>query len=796
MTTPWRKTIRDFQQESTRTVLVIAAIVIGMVGFTAVLSTYAVLTREINKGYLASNPASATLETDAVDDALVSAVLSDQHISEAEARRALYGSIKTGPVQWHDLTLFVIKDYGNIRISKLTPDHGAWPPKTGEMLIERDAFHVAGLQIGDTATIRIGQSKEQSLRVSGRVHDVGPAQARMENTVYGYITLDTLSQLGEQPYLDELKILVAENRFDEKHVRDVTAHVKKLVEGRGHPVRGVDVPRPGKHPHADLMDGFLLAMASFGLFVLAMSGVLVVNLLLAIMAAQVRQIGVMKAIGGTRGQVACIYFAQALLLGIAATVLALPLGMLASRALCRPFGAFLNFDITSFAVPFWVYGLALAVGIVMPLLAAAWPIWEGSAISVREGLAAWGVSQNAFGVGIFDRALARIGGNLRPLLLSIRNSFRRRTRLVLTMLTLAVSGLFFMSALNIHSSMSNTLDRSFALRKYDLQIFLGDMYPSEQIERAIGKTPGVVRAESWFTSGVSIPANDAREGDDSLDTLSFPIIALPKYSKAMDLEIVEGRNLLPGDVDALVINTTLAEESRIRAGDTITLRFKRGLTSWHVVGIAREPFLPPTTYIPQAFIDQRYPAMRTTICLTLEKTDAVSMHAVKSALDNNLEQEGIRAAGSRSKADFRYGRDQHLLMIYVFLVVISGIIAAVGGLGLATTMSLNVMERRREMGVLRAIGASPSVVMGIIVAEGVAIGVMSWILAALAAWPLSRVAGNFLTFLIFKSRLDSVFQLQGLWIWLAFSVLSAGAASLLPARSAAKLTVREALAYE
>ena len=54
----------------------------------------------------------------------------------------------------------------------------------------------------------------------------------------------------------------------------------------------------------------------------------------------------------------------------------------------------------------------------------------------------------------------------------------------------------------------------------------------------------------------------------------------------------------------------------------------------------------------------------------------------------------------------------------------------------------------------------------------------------------------FLTFLIFKSKLDSVFQLQGLWIWLAFSVFSAGVASLLPARSAAKLTVREALAYE
>jgi len=796
MRTPWRKTLRDFQRESTRTVSVIAALTIGMVGFTAVLSTYAVLSREINKGFLGSNPASATLETDAIDDALVNAVLSDQEVSDAEPRRAVCGSIKTGPVQWHDLILFVIKDYGNIHISKLTPDQGSWPPQTGEMLIERDALHVAGLQIGDTATIRIGHSKEQNLRVSGRVHDVGPPQARMENSVYGYITLDTLSLLGEQPYLDELKIVAASNRLDEKHVRDVAAHVKKLAEDRGHTVRGVDVPRPGKHPHADLMDGFLLAMAGFGLFILAMSGVLVVNLLMAIMAAQVRQIGVMKAIGGTRGQIARIYFAQAMLLGTAATVLALPLGMLANRTLCRPFAGFLNFDITSFAVPVWVDGLAFTVGIGVPLFAAAWPIWKGSRISVREGLAAWEVSEGAFGNSIFDRAIAGIGGNFRPLLLSIRNSFRRRARLALTMLTLAVSGLFFMSALNIRSSMKNTLDRTFALRKYDLQIFLGDMDPAEQIERAVSKTPGIVMAESWFTSRASIPGKEARDGDDSLDILSFPIIALPKNSKAIELEIVEGRKLLPGDVDELVINSTLAEESHIRTGNTITLSLKGRLTSWRVVGIAREPFLPSTAYIPEAFIDHRYPAMRTTINLALDKTDDASMHAVKSALDKNLEQEGIHVAGSRSKADFRYGRDQHLLMIYVFLVVISGIIATVGGLGLATTMSLNVLERRREMGVLRAIGASPSVVMGIIVAEGVVTGVMSWVVAGLAAWPLSWVAGNFLAFLIFKSRLDSVFQLQGLWIWLAFSVLLAGMASLLPARSAAKLTVREALAYE
>src|SRR5208282_6783215 len=149
--------------------------------------------------------------------------------------------------------------------------------------------------------------------------------------------------------------------------------------------------------------------------------------------------------------------------------------------------------------------------------------------------AAWGVAHSAFRADIFDRAMTKIGGNLRPLLLSIRNSFRRRLRLALTVLTLAVSGLFFMSALNIRSSMSNTLDRSFALRKYDLQIFLADKYPAAQIERGIAKTSGIVSAESWFTSGASIPAKAAREGNDALDILSFRVIALPENSKAIDL---------------------------------------------------------------------------------------------------------------------------------------------------------------------------------------------------------------------------------------------------------------------
>src|SRR5437016_1950190 len=542
MIAPWQKVIRDFWQESTRTVLVVAAIAIGISAFAAVLSAYAVLTRELDKGYLATNPASATLHTDGIDDALIAAVLANRDVSDAEARRVLHGRIKRGPAEWRNLTIFVVKDYGNIRVSKLLPEQGAWPPAAGEILIERDAFQVAHVKIGDTVTLRLGQGKEQTLHLTGRVHDVGQAQARMENSVYGYITLVTLARLGEKPYLDQLNILVAEGRFDEQHIRAVAQDVKKLVESRGHRVWDVDIPRPGKHPHADIMGLLLLIMSSFGFFVLVLSGVLVVNLLMGMMASQVRQIGVMKALGGTRPQVARIYFGQALLLGMAALAIALPVGMLGSRALCRSFALLLNFDITSFAVPLWVYLSAVAVGLLVPLLAAAYPVWKGSAISVREALADFGVSRDAFGAGLFDRMLAGIGGSSRPLLLSIRNSFRRRTRLALTLATLAVGGIFFMTAINIRTSLSNTLDHQFASKRYDLTIAFGDAYPSDKIERAIRNTPGVVRVESWFTSVGLLPprAGGGEHGDNTLDGERFSVIAVPPNSKMISLEIIAG----------------------------------------------------------------------------------------------------------------------------------------------------------------------------------------------------------------------------------------------------------------
>jgi putative ABC transport system permease protein len=834
MTAPWQKVVRDLWQEKTRTTLVVLAMALGIAAFAAVLSSYAILTRELNAGYLATNPASFTLRTDAVDRPLLEALASHPGVAGIQTRRTLSGRIKAAHGGWRRLILFVLPDFRNLRISTIASQQGTWPPGTGEILIERDALQVIRARTGEMGIIQTSAGQERALRIAGSVHDVGQAQARMENIVYGYITPATLAQLGEEPFLDQLKIVVRGNRLDESHIRAVAASVSKLVESRKHPVRSIDIPTPGRHPHADIMGLLLLIMVTFGLFVVFLSGVLVVNLLMALMASEVRLIGVMKAIGATRGQIARIYLGQALLLGVAAIAIALPAGLWGSRILSSYLALFLNFDINSFAVPLWVFLLLVTVGLVVPLLSAAWPVWQGSGVSVLQAMTDFGVAAGDFGIDRFDRMLSGVGGMLRPLLLAIRNSFRRRTRLVLTVATLAMGGLVFMSALNIRASMIQTLDRLFRSKKFDLSVSLANRYPIATIERAIRKTPGIRRAEGWITTEgwLSGTGTDSVAGSGAATSPSsrnvdhlhentpsavanrFTVIAMPVETDLLRLEMLEGRSVLPGETDAMIVNNALATREHLKVGNAVRFRTATALPAahegrgtevgieppppsrpWRIVGIAREPFSPPVAYLPLRYFDPMHPGTVNSLRVALVRTDAASIESVKENLERSLEREGVSVLGSLSKADSRYGFDQHMLMIYVFLIVVSGILTAVGGLGIMTSMSLNVLERRREMGVLRAIGATPGAVWLIVVTEGAVVALLSWALAALAAWPVSAGIGNLLVTVMFKNGLDFHFEWRGVLIWLAISLTLAALASFLPAWHASRRSVREALGY-
>jgi putative ABC transport system permease protein len=782
MSTLLRKALRDLRGESVRSASIVVALAMGIAGFFAVLSSYSVLLRALNDGYTATDPPSAMLSVERLDDALVQAAAAVPGVGVAEARRTVRGRIRTGAGPWRNLVLFVRRDFERSRIGTLSPDSGSWPPGPGELAIERDALQVAQAQVGDTVTVRTDSGREQTLRVSGSVHDVGEAQARMENLVYGYATLETLAALGEQPTYDELVLRVSERPLDEAHIREVAASVADVLAQRGHPVSQTSVPEPGEHPHAEIMGLLLLSMAVFGLFVLALSGVLVFNVLTALLAGQVRQIGVMKALGGSRGQIASVYLLQALLLGAAAIGLGLPVGLLGGRWLCDAMAAFLNFDIASYAVPLWTWALVLAVGLAVPVLAALLPVWLGTRVPVREALAATGPQVRPYGSSALDRALANVGGSSRVGLLAMRNASRNRLRVALTLATLATGGVFFLSALNVRQSMSHTLDRLFDTWRADLTVSLAQGTLAEAALRATRGIEGVSAAEGWIVV----------DGETK-------VIGLPPDSALIAFDLSHGAGL-GRDTRGVVANTALFEALGSPAvGDEVQVQLGEEEVPMTLLGVAREPFSPATAYVPRALFDGRPEAGTTnSLRVALADPEPAALEAVRAELDTRLAQEEIRALSASTEPETRFVFDAHMVMLYVFLLIVSGILGGVGALGLITTVSLNVTERRREMGVLRAIGATPLRVLQIVVLEGVVVAVLAWLLATLTAWPLSKLLGDLLLGLMFSSAAEIAVAVEpaGVGIWLVVSLVGSALASLWPAWQASRAPIREALSYE
>ncbi len=129
------------------------------------------------------------------------------------------------------------------------------------------------------------------------------------------------------------------------------------------------------------------------------------------------------------------------------------------------------------------------------------------------------------------------------------------------------------------------------------------------------------------------------------------------------------------------------------------------------------------------------------------------------------------------------------------LIGLAALVATVGGIGLAGSMSISVVERTREIGVLRAIGARSRTLMGIFVTEGVLQGVLSFLVAVPLSFVLARPLARLMGQVMLNIDLDFSYNWLAVAVWLALVVAIAACAAVWPARGAARISVREALAY-
>ncbi|MCU1246852.1 MAG: FtsX-like permease family protein [Acidobacteria bacterium] len=798
----WLKAMRDLVESPVRAGLAVLAMTAGAFGVGMIVTSYTILTRELATTYSSTKPASAILYAAGIDDARVAQVRALPGVRDAEARPTIHGRIRTAGGEWKPLTLFVVRDFDDLRVDLFRRDAGSWPPRDDEVLLERSSLAVAHATIGDRVIVKTSDGGERTLRLAGTVHAAGLAPGWMDHQASGFVSDRFVLRGNRSREVTRLMIMVSGNPLDERHIRTVAAGVKSALEGMDRKVLGVDIPRAGRHPHADQMDTFLFLLGTFGALTLALSAVLAANMIHSLLTEQVREIGVMKATGATTGQIAALYLGQVAMLAATALCLGMPLGFAAGQGYARFAASILNATITSSAVPAWAVAVQIAVGLLVPLTVALGPVSRAAGISIHQAFSS-DVSAKAFGVRWFDRWLASIRWLPRPFMLSLRTLFHRRGRLLLSVGTLAAGGAVFITTLNVAAGWSLAIDSDARTRRYDLDVRLTSLYPAALLGEVLAGVPEVARAECW-PDGSAVLTGSLRRVPalraHGLDDERVQLVGADAGSPLLAPHLLQGRWLTAEDREAVVINQgLLAHVPTLRLGERLPLRVDGQEVAWPVVGVVKELVPTPIAYAPARTVSDamhQQPGMSRSIRVLARRRDTAGVRAASRGIERALLQRGIGVGNLQPLSEWRKALEDHLVIINTALMLAAGLVVLVGALGLISTMTMGVVERRCELGVLSAIGASPRAVAAGIVCEGLLTGALSWCAAVCAAIPLTYLIGAAAGRIFIKSELDLVMSPAAAAAWLLLVLLLVAASSFYPAWRSTQLTVREALAYE
>lgn len=789
----WRKVFRDLWRSKSRTILVVLSVAVGVLSVGVILNMQHILNTSFERGFDETNAASAIIQTDTVDSALLESVGEIPGVIDAEGKHVLMSRFSVESGEWINMEITAVENFDAVQINRFESDSGAWPPPDGEILIERSALDVPELKhlnMGDSITIQALDGTQPALRVAGFAYDFNRTPSQGSGIVYGYVTTNTLPLLGTTADFNTLQLVVEDNRLTEHGVRAITAQVSTVIEKSGRPVYSVIIPPPGEHPLNGPISALLLLLGVLGAISLLASSFLVINTMSALLAQQVRQIGVIKAVGGRTSQLLGMYLVMVILLAVLALLIAVPLGMAGGIAFSSFLSRTLNLNVTSYTIAPVAVLAQVAVGLIVPLLAAFYPILSRTRITVHDAI-------NDYGADVVRsplmRGLTRLSQNASSLnRLALRNPFRRWGRLVFTLITLSLSGMLFISIMSVRESLFKSLDDATAYRGYDLRLDFNESYAAGEVIREAMAVPGVTRAEGFSFTPRALCDCDG-------DSQNISVFALSPSSAMFRPPVSEGRWLLPDDENSVVINTALQrDQSGIDVGDEIGVHIEGRETTVHVVGVFDEMMGTPGFYINLPYYTHLLgeDGRVNSVWITTQHHDEAAQNDALRTLETRFADAGWVVTASYTFTEWRSFLAFHFNIITVFLMVMAVILATVGGLGLMGTMSINVIERTREIGVLRAVGASNRAVLRVFIAEGIVIGLLSWAVSSVIAFPPGKHLSDAVGTTFLRVPLDYTFSLTGVLLWVVIVIVLAALASFLPAYRAARMSVHDVLAYE
>lgn len=792
----WRKVLADLWGNLARFVLVSLSLTVGLLSVGMIAGGYVTIIQDMSRGYQAIHPVDLRIRTEEFDESLIERVRRVDGVITADGEKLFYAQVRSSEGDWKHILLQSLPENGQ-QVDQIELLEGRMP---GEREVVLDLHRDVGLSTGDQATILLpsgtlkdipvsGMVRDQTIGVSGTSYFVAPLQ--------GYVPFESLPWF-EQSQGYTMLLVRLDPDLAEDDVEILKEEITGLLQESGRAVTSIADLRPTTHPNSGYVTAMSGLLALLGFLSVFLSGFMVFNAMAALFSQQIQTIGIMKAIGANRKDIIGMYMAFILSFGLLAIAFAIPGAALAWSELGEFFAARLNFSTAGLRFVPLVVVLQVVIGLILPQAAGIFPILHASKVSVQEAIITTGIEAGDFVKGWTDRQMEKIKGLTRPVLISLRNTFRRKGRLILTLITLSLGGAVFIATFNVRASIELYIEKVSKYLLADISLDFDRVYRIDEIQMLSRNLPGVAAIEPRGGASCQL-LNDEGEAAESVE-----MVGTPPESELIQPILVKGRWIIPGDQNAIVLNEAFLERyPDLAVGDTITLQVNRREVQWQVVGffqfIGSDYFL---AYVPLRYLNEvtgsinkaaNYQIVAFPEVLEQNRIDDLARN-----LDSQFRRLGYDVRSAYTSEDLRGNATLGLDTLTIFLLIMSGLTALVGSISLTGTMGMNVLERTREIGVMRAIGATDRQVMKLVIIEGGLIGFLSWIFAVLLAFPISYLMSFIINSSIFGRAGEFTYTvtLSGFLIWLGIVILLSVFASLLPARNAARLTIREVLAYE
>ncbi len=514
--------------------------------------------------------------------------------------------------------------------------------------------------------------------------------------------------------------------------------------------------------------------------------VLVSSTMSTLVGEQANEIATMKAIGARQHQIGRVYLRTATLLGAIGAIAGAAFGILLSWALTSYFASSLFAITAPFSIDLPVVVASIALGVIGPPLAALPAVRRASRLPLAETLQATGSATGP--KGRLGRLLRRARFMPRTAQIGLRGVTRRRRRSITTALQVSLAVATLLAFLSLATSVSNTVNQSWNSYRFNIDAgsMLGQALP-RSAEALITSVPGVARVQPLLNNSINLRGQDGY------------VWALP--DKALySFHLVSGRLLTPADTrtqaHVVVVEQSIARASNTHLGQRVTVSTAAGPMQLNVVGIVSDQQNNGTVlYAPLS-----------TMQSVLHTPGAVNEYWIQttSANHNLIDQTSTRlqdafaAHGLQMSTQIEYVGAANDRAGYrgvtTAITVLGLLIVGISMVALINTMTMVVLERTREIGILRCIGAHARDVRRIFATEGLTVALGGWLIGIPLGFGLAHAVVA-LVQNVFNEHVLFAFPLLNIPIALIGTLILALLVIQFPLRRAVRLKPGEALRY-